>query len=91
MDNAAYFFTGVLAGVAGLTLLAVLDNKYGFITGTPTSANDDSKVLIIVRDSNNPVKTDEKTYDNKDDKAEDPTSNTDENDSAQPTGEVAVA
>ena len=39
MDNAAYFFTGVLAGVAGITLLAVLDNKYWIISGKPTALN----------------------------------------------------
>ncbi len=54
MDNAAYFFTGVLAGIAGLTLLAVLDNKYGFITGTPI-ANDieKSNMILVIRDNNN--------------------------------------
>ena len=94
MDNAAYFFTGVLAGVAGLTLLAVLDNKYGFITGTPTSANDDSKVLIIVRDSNHPATTD--ATDTKDEKTEKPETKPDdtdtaENDSVQPNTDLAVA
>jgi hypothetical protein len=32
MDNCAYFFTGVLAGVAGITLLALLDGNYRFLT-----------------------------------------------------------
>ncbi len=97
MDNAAYFFTGVLAGVAGITLLAVLDNKYGFNTGTPTTANDDNaKVLIIVRDRNHPAKTDEKTDEPEGDKTEKPETKPDdtdtaENDSVQPTNELAVA
>ena len=47
MDNAAYFFTGVLAGVAGITLLAVLDNKYGVISGKPTAHNDDRVNHVI--------------------------------------------
>ncbi len=96
MDNAAYFFTGVLAGVAGLTLLAVLDNKYGMITGTPTSANDDNaKVLIIVRDSNHPAKIDEKTdtKDEKTEKSETKLNDTETaaNDSVQPNTDLAVA
>ncbi len=54
MDNAAYFFTGVLAGIAGLTLLAVLDSKYGFITGTPTACDiEKSNTILIIRDNSN--------------------------------------
>ncbi len=49
MDNCAYFFTGVLAGVAGLTLLAVLDHKYGIITGSPVAPiKDTNKNLVII-------------------------------------------
>ena len=47
MDNAAYFFTGVLAGVAGITLLAVLDNKYGVISGKTKALNDDHETHVI--------------------------------------------
>ena len=47
MDNAAYFFIGVLAGVAGITLLAVLDNKYGVISGKPTAHNDEPANQVI--------------------------------------------
>ena len=47
MDNAAYFFTGVLAGVAGITLLAVLDNKYGVISGKPTALNHEPAGHVI--------------------------------------------
>ncbi len=97
MDNAAYFFTGVLAGVAALTLLAVLDNKYGMITGTPTTANDDNaKVLIIVRDRNHPDKTDEKTDELEGDKTEKSESKPNDTETAasesvQPNTELAVA
>ena len=47
MDNAAYFFTGVLAGVAGITLLAVLDNKYGIISGKHTAHHDEPVNHVI--------------------------------------------
>ena len=54
MDNCAYFFSGVLAGVAGITLLALLDNKYNFITTTPTANdNEKSNMVIIIRDNCN--------------------------------------
>ena len=97
MDNAAYFFTGVLAGIAGITLLAVLDGKYGFITGTPTTTNNTTpNVVIFIKDHSVSANTDEKTDDPKDDKTEDPTTKTDdtesaENDSVQPTTGLAVA
>ena len=54
MDNAAYFFSGVLAGVAGITLLALLDVKYKFITTIPT-ANDNEKpnMIIVIKENCN--------------------------------------
>ena len=59
MDNAAYFFTGVLAGVAGITLLAVLDNKYGVISGKPKALNDDRvNREIEVRPNKKPITID---------------------------------
>ncbi len=66
------------------------------ITGTPTSANDDSKVLIIVRDRNHPAKTDEKTDEPEGDKTEKPETKPDdtdtaENNSVQPNTDLAVA
>ena len=97
MDQAAYFFTGVLAGIAGITLLAVLDGKYGFITGTPTAANNTNpNVVIFIKERTVSANADETTDDHKDEKTEDPTTKTDdtesaENDSVQPTTGLAVA
>ncbi len=94
MDNAAYFFTGVLAGIAGLTLSAVLDNKYGFITGTPTAANDTNpNVVIIYKENHHPSAADKQPEQTKDENTATKinVSNTDKNISAQPTDELAVA
>ena len=54
MDNAAYFFSGVLAGVAGITLLALLDSKYRFIPNIQT-ANETEKtnMIIVIKDNCN--------------------------------------
>ena len=97
MDNAAYFFTGVLAGIAGITLLAVLDGKYGFITGTPTESNNTNpNVVIFIKERTMSANADEKTDDHKDEKTEDPESKPNdtepaENNSVQPTTGLAVA
>ncbi len=54
MDNCAYFFSGVLAGVAWITFLALLDSKYRFITTTPTAnETEKSNMVIIIRDNCN--------------------------------------
>ena len=97
MDNAAYFFTGVLAGIAGITLLAVLDGKYGFITGTPTASNNTNpNVVIFIKERTVSDNADEKADEPKDEKTEDHETQTDdtkttENDSVQPTTDLAVA
>ncbi len=79
MDNCAYFFTGVLAGVAGITLLALLDSKYNFITTTPTANdNEKSNMILIIRDNNN-KNTDNTQGDNTESNDNETTDNTDEN------------
>ena len=71
MDNCAYFFTGVLAGVAGITLLAVLDNKYGVLSGKTKAHNDDHETHVIeVRANKKPSTVEPKLNEPNNDKNE---------------------
>ena len=83
MDNAAYFFSGVLAGVAGLTLLAVLDSKFQFINTTPTAIDDvKTNMIIIIKDNcnNDNNKTEDNGTGSNDNETTDTTEDTDNTD-----------